>query len=46
MVYAAGPGLTYAELRAMDFYEYVEAVEARIIWQEEWNPKPATPKLK
>jgi hypothetical protein len=34
----AGNGLTYAELKSMDFAEYREAVEARLMWQDEWNP--------
>ena len=34
----AGNGLTYAELKNMDFAEYREAVEARLMWQDEWNP--------
>jgi hypothetical protein len=46
MVYAAGPGLTYTELKAMDLREYAEAVEARLIWQKEWNPKPPTPTVR
>jgi hypothetical protein len=46
MVFAAGPGLTLAELAVMDFYDYAEAVEARLIWQEEWNPKPKIPQIK
>jgi len=43
MVYSAGQGLSYSELKAMDFYEYTEAVEARVMWQTEWNPKPTPP---
>ncbi|MDR2513911.1 MAG: acetyltransferase [Christensenellaceae bacterium] len=35
----AGNGLTYADLKAMDIAEYREAVEARLLWQEEWRPK-------
>ena len=34
----AGNGLTYAELKNIDFAEYREAVEARLMWQDEWNP--------
>lgn len=37
MVFAAGPGLTYSELKAMDLAEYREAVEARLLWQNEWS---------
>jgi len=39
MVYAAGLGVSHAELTAMDFAEYLEAEEARLIWQVEWNKK-------
>jgi len=41
----AGAGLTYTELAAMDFYAYFEAEEARILWQNEWTPKPKTPHI-
>jgi len=32
-------GIGYADLKAMDLAEYQEAVEARVIWQDEWRPK-------
>lgn len=35
MVFCSG-GITYAELRAMDLYEFAEAEQARILWQSEW----------
>ena len=38
MVFAAGPGLTYSDLRGMDLAEYREAVEARILFNTEWKP--------
>lgn len=31
--------LTKAELKAMDIYEFVEAEQARILWQTVWNKK-------
>ena len=34
----AGSGITYSELKEMDLREYREAVEARLLWQGEWNP--------
>lgn len=41
----AGNGLTYTELKEMDLADYREAVEARILWQEEWHPKPKAPNI-
>lgn len=32
-------GLSYTELNAMDLYEFSEAEQARILWQEEWSKK-------
>jgi hypothetical protein len=30
-------GLGYAELSTMDLYEFSEAEQARLLWQEKWN---------
>lgn len=32
-------GISYSELRAMDIYEFVEAEQARILWQTVWTKK-------
>jgi len=32
-----GNGISYTELKNMDFAEYSEAVEARLLWQNEWQ---------
>lgn len=32
-------GISYTELAAMDLYEFTEAEQARLLWQEEWNKK-------
>jgi len=32
-------GLGYAELRSMDLYEFAEAEQARLLWQDEWHNK-------
>lgn len=38
MVYS-GQGLSYADFKAMDLAEYKEAVEARILYNEEWTKR-------
>lgn len=38
MVYG-GNGLSYQELREMDMADYREAVEARILYNTEWDQK-------
>lgn len=38
MVFSMG-GVSYSELNAMDLYEFSEAEQARLLWQEEWNKK-------
>lgn len=30
-------GLSYAELGQMNLYEYMEAEQARLLWQKEWS---------
>jgi hypothetical protein len=30
-------GVSYTELKAMDLYEFAEAEQARILWQEKWG---------
>ena len=42
MVFCMG-GLNYAELSTMDLYEFAEAEQARLIWQNEWSQKRNTP---
>jgi hypothetical protein len=37
-----GAGISHAELETMDFFHYSEAVEARLLYQDEWTPKPQT----
>ena len=32
-------GISYTELKAMDLYEYAEAEQARLLWQDVWNKK-------
>ena len=32
-------GLGYTELSTMDLYEFSEAEQARLVWQEEWNKR-------
>ncbi len=39
MVFCMG-GLSYTELKAMDLFEYAEAEQARLLWQDVWNKKP------
>lgn len=34
-------GISYAELHAMDLYEFAEAEQARLLWQDVWNKKPS-----
>ncbi len=33
-------GISYTELKAMDLYDFMEAEQARILWQNEWNKRP------
>lgn len=33
-------GISYTELNAMDLYEFAEAEQARLLWQNVWNKKP------
>ena len=35
-------GISYSELRAMDIYEFMEAEQARILWQTDWNKKESS----
>lgn len=37
-------GVSYAELSAMDLYEFAEAEQARLLWQSVWNKKPSKDK--
>lgn len=30
-------GLSYAELKSMDLYEFAEAEQARLLWQDDWS---------
>lgn len=39
MTFSMG-GVSYAELNAMDLYEFSEAEQARILWQSVWNKRP------
>lgn len=32
-------GVSYTELKAMDLYEFSEAEQARLLWQDEWNKR-------
>jgi hypothetical protein len=32
-------GVTYSELKAADLYEFAEAEQARLLWQDKWNKK-------
>lgn len=32
-------GISYTELKEMDLYEFAEAEQARLLWQNEWNKK-------
>ncbi len=32
-------GISYSELKAMDLFDFAEAEQARILWQNEWNKK-------
>lgn len=32
-------GISYSELKAMDLYEFAEAEQARLLWQDVWNKK-------
>lgn len=38
MVFAQG-GMSYAELSTMDLDAFMEAEQARLLWQDEWNKK-------
>lgn len=38
MVFCMG-GISYSELKAMDIYEFIEAEQARILWQTVWSKK-------
>ncbi len=38
MVFCMG-GISYTELKAMDLYEFAEAEQARLLWQDKWNKK-------
>ena len=38
MVFAQG-GVNFAELKAMDLEAFMEAEQARLLWQDEWNKK-------
>lgn len=38
MVFCMG-GISYSELKAMDIYEFIEAEQARILWQAVWSKK-------
>ena len=38
MVFCMG-GINYTELKNMDLYEFTEAEQARILWQDVWNKK-------
>lgn len=35
MVFCMG-GVSYTELKTMDLFEFAEAEQARILWQNEW----------
>ena len=30
-------GISYTELKEMDLYDFMEAEQARIMWQEDWS---------
>ncbi len=32
-------GVSYSELKTMDLYEFSEAEQARLLWQDEWTKK-------
>ena len=32
-------GISYTELKGMDLFEFAEAEQARLLWQNEWNNK-------
>lgn len=32
-------GVSYSELKVMDLFEFAEAEQARLLWQDEWNKK-------
>lgn len=38
MVFCMG-GLNHAELSQMDLYDFMEAEQARLLWQDEWHKK-------
>ena len=38
MVFAQG-GVNFAELKAMDLEAFMEAEQARLLWQDKWNKK-------
>lgn len=38
MVFCMG-GISYSELKAMDIYDFIEAEQARILWQTVWSKK-------
>ena len=35
-------GISYTELKAMDIAEFMEAEQARILWQNEWGKPKKT----
>ena len=41
MVFCMG-GISYSELKAMDIYEFMEAEQARILWQNVWSRQKET----
>lgn len=34
-------GLGYAELKSMDLFDFAEAEQARLLWQNEWCKPPS-----
>lgn len=41
MVFCMG-GVSYSELKEMDIFEFVEAEQARLLWQNTWSKKADT----
>ena len=37
MLVYSGQGLSYSDIKGMDLAEYQEAIEARILYNEEWG---------
>lgn len=37
MLVYSGQGLSYSDIKGMDLAEYQEAIEARILYNEEWS---------